>query len=451
MILITGTGRCGTGYIAQVLTSAGVKCSHEGLFTVSSWETARDKLEVRLAHPEWQWRAESSWLAAPWMSELKSYDLTIVHLVRHPKHVMDSHLRLMAYTQYAPYYQWMTEYLPELTQYTDPVAKAACWYVRVNQMVEPHADIFHHVEDDPRKLLDRLNIPHDGIDLFSNTHYNTRPGYGPSNVDIADVPQPLRSELLAMSDRYGYHWDEHKPTPVSAGWFGGRTILIDHLSAHIGGAWQLRDTANNPLCYDAPLVSFFYNKVSKVQHPTVVDVGASTGNFALLPVVHPEMTVHAFEPNPVAFRALRSNVAINDLGSQVHLYQTALSDHNGRGTLKVPIPALHAAVACLGNGNPRDRGFDWNEIEVDVARLDDYDLNPDFIKIDVEGAELWVLLGAEDTIKRCHPGILVEYTSLNTKQFGYDRECIMELLRSWGYNQFRQVGLEDLWTEVSPQ
>ena len=180
-----------------------------------------------------------------------------------------------------------------------------------------------------------------------------------------------------------------------------------------------------------------------------MDVGASTGNFSLLPAVCPEATVHAFEPNPVAFRALKSNVAINDLGSQVHLYQTALSDYSSTSTLKVPIPALHAAVACLGNGNPRDRGFDWNEIEVDVERLDDYSLNPDFIKIDVEGAELMVLLGAEDTIKRCQPGILVEYTSLNTKQFRYNREDILTLLTTWGYNQFKQVGLEDLWAEVA--
>jgi FkbM family methyltransferase len=235
-----------------------------------------------------------------------------------------------------------------------------------------------------------------------------------------------------MSDRYGYQWTEHKPDVVMAGWFGGKWIPIDHISAHVGGSWQLRDDAGNPLCYDAPLVQFFYNKVHQVDNPIVVDIGASTGNFTLLPTVYP-MTVYAFEPNPVAFRALQSNVIISGLTNKVRLYQTALSNHTTTTTLKVPVIALHAAIACLGNGNPRPRGFEWNEIDVGVARLDDYHLAPDFIKIDVEGAELSVLQGAERTIKQHHPGILTEYTSLNTKQFGYEREEIIKLLRDWGY------------------
>jgi hypothetical protein len=69
------------------------------------------------------------------------------------------------------------------------------------------------------------------------------------------------------------------------------------------------------------------------------------------------------------------------------------------------------------------------------------------MKIDVEGAEIEVFYSAEQTIKRHRPGILTEYTSLNTRQCGYEREEIMALLKRWGYTKFRQVGIEDLWCQ----
>jgi hypothetical protein len=194
MILVTGTGRCGTGYVAQLLTSAGICCSHEGIFTVDNWETVKAKLELRLANPGWNWKAESSWLVAPLLPNLTHYPLTIVHIVRHPKHVMDSYLRMMIYTHphHEPYYHWMANHLPELNTYHDPVAKAACWYLRVNQMIEPYTKgMFHKVEDPPKHLLDLIGIPYDSMKLYSDTSYNSRPGYGPSNVAITDVPEPL--------------------------------------------------------------------------------------------------------------------------------------------------------------------------------------------------------------------------------------------------------------------
>jgi hypothetical protein len=86
-----------------------------------------------------------------------------------------------------------------------------------------------------------------------------------------------------------------------------------------------------------------------------------------------------------------------------------------------------------------------------VRQLDSLGLpQVDALKIDVEGAELNVLRGAEKTINRDHPGILIEFSEDNTRQFGYEPGAIKDWLEARGYNTFQQVGIEDLWCESSP-
>lgn len=447
--LITGTGRCGTGYAARLLTSAGVKCSHEGVFTPAGWEQAKERIGLRRQHPDWGWEGESSWLAVPFVGKPELEGVTIVHLARHPKAVMDSFLRLMLYTRSGSYYRWMAQFIPRIEEFKSSVEKAAYWYVTLNEMVEPHAHVFHRVEDGGPALLDKLGIAHGGKELFSNTRYNTRTGHGPSDVALGDISQPWRAELQAMAQRYGYEWETWGPQTVMASWFDGQEVEICRNSANLGGSWQLRDKHGKPLCYDAPLVRFFFSQAKTVEHPLVVDVGASTGNFALLPLLHPGMEVEAFEPNPLACRSLKTNVKLHGLGGRVRVHQMALSDWRGRGVLQVPTSAVHAAVACLSPGTPRKRGFEWKNVDVEVRRLDDFNWAPNFLKIDVEGAELLVLKGGERTIRRHKPKILIEYTSLNTHQFGYDPAVVLDLLKGWGYTRFKTVGLEDLWAEPS--
>lgn len=56
----------------------------------------------------------------------------------------------------------------------------------------------------------------------------------------------------------------------------------------------------------------------------------------------------------------------------------------------------------------------------------------DFIKIDVEGWELEVVRGAEETIKRCRPLIVVEQKLGNAERYGVDQHAAVDLLMSWG-------------------
>lgn len=191
-----------------MLNSCGIKCTHEQIFTTMGWRHALNMIKQRRMNPAWDWQAESSWLATPFLMERELYPFTVVHLVRHPRLVMESKLRLMFYShpRYGSYFNWMVPFLSGINEFEKPVDKAAFWYIKLNEMVAERADIFHRVEDDVRDLLDKLGVQWRGKDLFKNTSYNTRPGYGPATVEIGDVNVALRSLLLEMAGEYGYTW-----------------------------------------------------------------------------------------------------------------------------------------------------------------------------------------------------------------------------------------------------
>lgn len=80
--LITGTGRCGTGYVAQLLTEAGYPCGHEVQCGIENW-TEFDG--PRDAH-------ESSWLALHWLMNQHAdmVEYQVLHVIRRPDAVIES-------------------------------------------------------------------------------------------------------------------------------------------------------------------------------------------------------------------------------------------------------------------------------------------------------------------------------------------------------------------------
>ncbi|MFZ2878999.1 MAG: FkbM family methyltransferase [Phototrophicaceae bacterium] len=69
--------------------------------------------------------------------------------------------------------------------------------------------------------------------------------------------------------------------------------------------------------------------------------------------------------------------------------------------------------------------------EVEVITLDSLGLWPDFVKIDVEGLEYRVLLGAEKTIRQNQPIVMLEENGLN-RRYGIADGAAIELMRQWG-------------------
>jgi FkbM family methyltransferase len=171
-----------------------------------------------------------------------------------------------------------------------------------------------------------------------------------------------------------------------------------------------------------------------------LDVGASIGQSALsFRVFNRSSPILSLEPLP----SHRNDLRFVRLVARRHRFMIAgAAEESRRATLYVPtlgsyeLPAessldRDAAAAVLERlraegGDPTRLRL--KEVEIDLRRLDELDLNPAFVKIDVEGAELGVLSGLRETIERCHPVLMIE-RSERTGQ-------VVELLGAGGYGAF---------------
>lgn len=133
-----------------------------------------------------------------------------------------------------------------------------------------------------------------------------------------------------------------------------------------------------------------------------VDVGASVGWFSFHLLRHAPF-VYAFEPNPRLARQLAYELRTQP----IRVEQVALSDRLELATLRVPRDVHQRASVDVENR--LDDVTDLEAIEVVLRTLDSYALDDvGFIKVDVEGHELAALRGAERTLRRCRPLLLVE-------------------------------------------
>lgn len=222
--------------------------------------------------------------------------------------------------------------------------------------------------------------------------------------------------------------------------FDDLTVDIADAALTCGGSWQ----DGNGYAWGGDMIRRVYNALRERKNAVLVDVGASTGSFALLPVHLPDLRALAFEPAGRAFALLSENLQRNRIANRVRAYRVALSDVDGTAVLRVPNESNASGLATMGKHPLRFVG--WSEEIVPTMRFDSiYRLDRvDVMKLDTEGAELFVLRGAEGTIRRCRPMLLIEYQPINTRQFGYEPEMISRLVEQFGY-RCERVGEEDIW------
>jgi len=134
----------------------------------------------------------------------------------------------------------------------------------------------------------------------------------------------------------------------------------------------------------------------------VADVGANNGLYTHVFAKRGAL-VEAFEPQPECVDVLRAYAARRPLRN-VQVHSVALSATEGIGTLHLPRGFASSPSASLRATPEADTA-----LEVILERLDSFEFSDlTLMKIDVEGAELDVLRGAAETLRRCRPLLFVE-------------------------------------------
>lgn len=152
------------------------------------------------------------------------------------------------------------------------------------------------------------------------------------------------------------------------------------------------------------------------------DIGANLGFFSVLfsRLVGNLGMVYAFEPVPANASMIERNVHLNRL-SNIKVLKVACSRESGRSELLL---AVHVGGAVLKSaGVPPDLA---GSLMVDTVSVDTLVVNqqikpPNFVKIDVEGAEIDVLQGMEGVLREWVPTVIVEVDAATTA------ECRMKL------------------------
>ena len=169
-----------------------------------------------------------------------------------------------------------------------------------------------------------------------------------------------------------------------------------------------------------------------------LDVGAHIGYFSLKGAVAVGKSgrVLAFEPNPETVALLRDNVAASS-AKNVTVEPIACTDHDQMLTLYAA-GIINTGMSSLARNNAnvtiegpkaytvRGRPIDDVVRELNLNRVD-------AIKVDVEGAELLVLKGTIETLKRFHPKLVVELVPEQLASFKATPEDVRTLIREAGY------------------
>ncbi|MBU6399774.1 MAG: FkbM family methyltransferase [Verrucomicrobia bacterium] len=157
------------------------------------------------------------------------------------------------------------------------------------------------------------------------------------------------------------------------------------------------------------------------------DIGANVGWFTVLMGLQVSRgACHAFEPTPDFFDRLCYNCRLNGLSDRVVLNRVALGDKEGQVQLYT--------FANLGGGHTSTSKLGRDDYSVSTApmtTLDNYTTQGnirriDLIKLDVEGAELSVLKGAESVFRLTPPPMwIIEMNVQTSRSFGYLPEDLL--------------------------
>ena len=175
------------------------------------------------------------------------------------------------------------------------------------------------------------------------------------------------------------------------------------------GELVMREIMKEVDFYEKRLLDLWFKNVGNFQ--TIFDIGANIGNHTLyFASQSPSAKVFSFEPMQMNYRLLEANIAANNLGSQISLFNNAVGAENGCAYMKVETEGNNGTASIIEHEQ-----VDSEQVEVIV--IDELDLpTPDFVKIDTEGFEPQVLRGMVKTLAKSNALVWIEVDEENAAE-----------------------------------
>ena len=173
-----------------------------------------------------------------------------------------------------------------------------------------------------------------------------------------------------------------------------------------------------------------------------IDAGANYGWYATLLAHLGVNKVYAFEPVLPTFQKLEKNFELAGNPTNLVVNNLALGDEEKQITLHVfeNQPDGHASISTMGNES-------YLEFDAQMTTLDNYladklsqETQINFMKVDVEGAEMLLLRGAKCLFNQTVPPMIIMEMALQTsRHFGYKPNELIEFIRAQADYEFFAV------------
>jgi FkbM family methyltransferase len=168
------------------------------------------------------------------------------------------------------------------------------------------------------------------------------------------------------------------------------------------------------------------------------DVGAATALYSrIFCACGPDHRAVAFEPSPAQLQVARTRIAYAGYGARIQLRSCAVGETPGRVTM---------LIADNGYAGIESTEADCDSVDVEVTSLDReverIGVRPDLLKIDVEGFEYEVLIGARRLLATHKPPICLELHLGLLERRGISPRQVVEELLSHGYRFRTYHGLD---------
>jgi len=231
-----------------------------------------------------------------------------------------------------------------------------------------------------------------------------------------------------MSEIYYYYNDKNYPISVTK----DTCILTKYTFLENKQLWENKSLHQ------------FFSIIDNSKKYNIIDAGAQSGLYSLYAKYLPKSKFYSFEPYTPSFNLLNDNIKLNNLNN-VTTFNIGLSDSKKINELNAC--KSHNGLHTMGS-NPL-RFDDIEKITIETDTIDNlfYEKNiqVDFIKIDTEGFEYFILQGGINTIKKFKPIIQMEWNLINMQQCNITENMMIELINDLDYEEISMVEEEKLF------
>ena len=201
------------------------------------------------------------------------------------------------------------------------------------------------------------------------------------------------------------------------------TIIVDYLISFYGFNFER----------EYELINLF-----KKKNPVIIDIGGNRGesikNFLKY---KKDARIYSFEPKKNSFNFIKKkyktkninifNYGIGNSHSSIILYTPKIYNYEFSGLSSIDQNNLKFRLSFFFK--KINKNFKFIKEKIKIKKLDNFNLQPDLIKIDTEGSELDVVKSSLETIKRFEPVIIIEFNHSNFL-------AINEILKKIGYKSY---------------